>query len=56
MRKGVLRSPLPPQATTNSGEKIKDTPPPPQQQESAVDQYLRRAQALMVRENFTQAE
>jgi curved DNA-binding protein CbpA len=57
MRKGgnALQPPLPPQATTNSSEKIKDTPPLPQQQESAVDQYLRRAQALMVRENFAQA-
>lgn len=60
MRKGgsALQPPLQPQSTkTNSGEKIKNTPPPPSagQQESVVDQYLRRAQALMIRENFASA-
>ena len=40
---GGMKSPPPP------------PPPPPQQQESAVEQYLRRAEALMTKKNFAQA-
>lgn len=58
MRQGakVFQMPSPPQSTgTKSGEKMKDTPPAPQQEESVVEQYFRRAQALMARNNFAQA-
>lgn len=62
MRQGGKAFQLPPPpvgSKTNSGEKIKDTPPPlpsPQlEQESVVEQYLRRAQTLIEKNNFAQA-
>jgi curved DNA-binding protein CbpA len=58
MRKGGKVFPsLTPHTGTNSVEKVKapPPPPPPQPQESVVEQYLRRAEALIAGNNFTQA-
>ena len=50
-----IQSSLPPQgASTKPGEPKRDTPPPPEP-ESVVEQYYRRAQVLMVKNNFAQA-
>lgn len=58
MRKGGKALQSPPSLDTDLGT-IKDIPAPPppspQQQESAVDQYLRRAEALMTKNNFAEA-
>lgn len=60
IRKGdkVFELQLSPQGTeTNSGEKKQDTSPlpPPLEQESVLEQYYRRALALMEKSNFAQA-
>jgi len=59
LRRGgsTLQLPSPPQAAVPSpAGKIKDpSPPPPLQQESVVEQYLRRAQALIEKKNLPQA-
>lgn len=62
MRKAgnALQSPPPTVSTkTNPGGKTAATPPPPppppRQQESLVEQYCRRAQALIEKSNFAQA-
>ncbi len=62
MRQGGkgIQSPPPPQgAGNNSGEPKRNTspsePPPQPEPESVVEQYCRRAQVLMAKNNFAQA-
>ncbi len=57
--KGIQSPPPPKSAGTNSGEPKQDTPPSPPprepEPESVLEQYYRRAQVLIVKNNFAQA-